>query len=181
MERLSSDLWAYYGEPPGAGYLEQPAEMIYLLSYWPLAADWMDAYTGSNQAVLLAGHAHQTGQVLRSERWFADDAWWEHEANSARTTEQTAQASLIRDIFGNPFRPVSVNPAWLTPTVTGLANATYDECTLPSGELDAARLAVLADALEEAGCQDADILGHLRSPGPHVRGCWPVDVLLGRE
>jgi hypothetical protein len=62
-----------------------------------------------------------------------------------------------------------------------LATAIYDERSLPDGALDALRLRILADALEEAGCADADLLGHLRSPGPHVRGCWPLDVLLGRE
>jgi hypothetical protein len=88
---------------------------------------------------------------------------------------------LARDIFGNPFRPASVEPEWITPTITNLATAAYDERVLPSGELDPARLAVLADALEEAGCDNADILSHLRSPGPHVRGCWVVDLLLGKE
>jgi hypothetical protein len=59
--------------------------------------------------------------------------------------------------------------------VVCLAQATYDNRTMPAGTLDPARLAVLADALEEAGCQDAEILGHLRGAGPHVRGCFLVD------
>jgi hypothetical protein len=94
--------------------------------------------------------------------------------------QQYQQCQLLRDIFGNPFRPVTINPARLTPTVTSLAQAAYEERTLPSGELDPARLAVLADALEEAGA-DAVLLEHLRGPGPHVRGCWAVDCLTGRE
>ena len=61
-----------------------------------------------------------------------------------------------------------------------LAHAAYDERTLPSGHLDPARLAVLSDALEDAGCTDAAVLGHLRGPGPHVRGCHVLDLLLGR-
>jgi hypothetical protein len=65
--------------------------------------------------------------------------------------------------------------------VTSLATAAYDERILPSGELDPARLAVLSDALEEAGCDDPDILNHLRSSGPHVRGCWAVDLILGNS
>ncbi len=69
-------------------------------------------------------------------------------------------------------------PAWLTPTVTSLAIAAYEERSLPSGELDTARLAILADALEDAECDNTDILTHLRGPGPHVRGCWPVDLCL---
>jgi hypothetical protein len=79
-------------------------------------------------------------------------------------------SEITRDVAGSPFRPVTIDPAWLTPTVTNLATAAYDERTLPSGELDLARLAILADALEEAGCANADILAHLRGPGPHVRG-----------
>jgi hypothetical protein len=91
---------------------------------------------------------------------------------------------LLRDILGNPFRPVTTQPAWLSwsdGAVVKLAQAAYEERSLPSGELDPARLAVLADALEEAGCDHQDLLDHLRGPGPHVRGCWVVDLLLGRE
>jgi predicted DNA-binding WGR domain protein len=65
--------------------------------------------------------------------------------------------------------------------VLALAQAAYEERIMPSGELDPARLAVLSDALEEAGCDNPDILAHLRSLGPHVRGCWVVDLLLGKE
>ena len=107
---------------------------------------------------------------------------------------QTAAAALISCIFGNPYRPVSINPAWLTPPVVLLAYAACEKRALPSGELDTARLraqpsgeldterlSVLADALEEAGCDNADILSHLRGPGPHIRGCWVLDLLLGKE
>jgi hypothetical protein len=94
------------------------------------------------------------------------------------------QCRLVRDIFGNPFRPVAVNPDWLRwngGVVEHLARAAYEERTLPGGELDATRLSILADALEDAGCTYGEILNHLRSPGPHVRGCWAVDLLLGKE
>ncbi len=95
--------------------------------------------------------------------------------------ERVEQVSLLRDLFGNPFRPVTVSPAWQTPQLVALAQAAYEERELPAGTLDPARLAVLADALEEAGCTDADILNHLGGPGPHVRGCWAVDLLLGKS
>ena len=98
--------------------------------------------------------------------------------------ENLALCNLLRDIFGNPLRPIAISPsilAWRDSTIPRLALAVYDKRQLPGGHLDPALLAVLADALEEAGCRDADILGHLRSPGPHVRGCWPVDLLLGRK
>jgi hypothetical protein len=64
--------------------------------------------------------------------------------------------------------------------VTSLAAGAYEERSLPSGHLDPLRLAVLADALEEAGCADGGLLGHLRAPGPHVRGCWALDLILGQ-
>ena len=87
---------------------------------------------------------------------------------------------FLRDIFGNPFRPVTLSPAWLTPQVVALAQAAYEQRERPAGTLDPARLSVLADALEEAGCADAELLGHLRGPGPHARGCRAVDLLLGK-
>ena len=95
--------------------------------------------------------------------------------------ERKHQTIIVADIFGNPFRPISFNTDWLNPTVSSLATAAYEERSLPSGELDTARLAILADALEEAGCDNQDILTHLRSTGPHVRGCWVVDLLLGKD
>src|SRR5262249_46939836 len=91
------------------------------------------------------------------------------------------QARLARDLFGNPFRPVAVDPAWRTPAVQAIARAAYEERLLPAGTLDPVRLAVLADALVESGCQEASILEHLRGPGPHVRGCFAVDALLGKS
>jgi hypothetical protein len=107
------------------------------------------------------------------------EAW-----ESAVWAERAVQSALLRDILGNPFRPPpAIDPAFLTwnaGTVARLAQAAYDNRLLPSGELDPARQGVLADALEEAGCTDVELLGHLRGPGPHVRGCWAVDLLLGR-
>ncbi|HYV39290.1 MAG TPA: hypothetical protein VE988_26615 [Gemmataceae bacterium] len=95
--------------------------------------------------------------------------------------ERHAQSVLFHDIFGNSFRPVPITRTWQTPLVVALAHAAYEERALPSGVLDLARLAVLADALEEAGCTNPDILNHCRDEGPHVRGCWVVDLLLGKE
>jgi hypothetical protein len=92
--------------------------------------------------------------------------------------------TLLRDVFANPFRSATVDPAWLAwndGTPGRLAEAAYAERELPSGHLSPARLALVADALEDAGCDDAELLGHLRSAGPHVRGCWAVDRLTGRR
>jgi hypothetical protein len=103
-----------------------------------------------------------------------EDAW-----KVAFDAEEAVQANLLRD-FGDPFRAQLVNQAWLTPTVVSLAEAAYAD-RRTTGELDSQRLAVLADALEEAGCVDGALLSHLRSPGPHVRGCWAIDLILGKD
>jgi hypothetical protein len=102
-------------------------------------------------------------------------------ADSARA----AQANVIRCVIGNPFRPApAVDAAWLAwrgGIVRELAGTVYEERRLPDGTLDPARLAVLADALEDAGCANAELLGHLRGPAVHVRGCWAVDIVLGKS
>jgi hypothetical protein len=90
---------------------------------------------------------------------------------------------LLREIFDNPFRPLPPLPplllTWRDGAIPRLAEAAYENRFLPSGHLDLAPLGVLADALEEAGCTDAELLGHLRGPGPHTRGCWAIDTLMG--
>ncbi|MBY0231004.1 MAG: hypothetical protein K2W96_17090 [Gemmataceae bacterium] len=90
-------------------------------------------------------------------------------------------AHLLREVFGNPFRHAALDPALVAPVARSLAQAAYEERELPSGRLDPDRLAVLSDALEEAGCADGALLAHLRGPGPHVRGCWALDLVLGKE
>jgi hypothetical protein len=82
--------------------------------------------------------------------------------------------ALIRDIFGKPYRPVAFDPRWRTLTAAAVARAVYDQRAFEGVPL-------LADALEHAGCTDAELLGHLRGPGSHVRGCWPVDLRLGKS
>jgi hypothetical protein len=111
----------------------------------------------------------------------ARDAPWtqakEEVWNSARIAAWLAQARLLREIFGNPFRPVTLNPLWFVwndGTIPTLAQGIYDDRAFD-------RLPVLADALEEAGCNDAEILTHCRSEGEHTRGCWVVDLILGKQ
>jgi hypothetical protein len=142
-------------------------------------------------------------QLLEEEfdvRWYRRDAWdaidriletywgetWgnerlyhqsEEEQLQSRNRMNAALALLLLDIFGNPFRPVSTASHWYTwneGTIIRLAKGIYEERAFD-------RLPVLADALEEAGCTNADILNHCRSPGPHVRGCWVIDLLLGKD
>jgi hypothetical protein len=93
-------------------------------------------------------------------------------------SHRVAVANQLREVFGNPFRrslplPPSIL-AWNDGTIDRLAASIYNE-------RDFTYLAVLADALEETGCTNADILNHLREPGLHVRGCWVVDLLLGKS
>jgi hypothetical protein len=104
-------------------------------------------------------------------RWIA---WLTRIATRDAYQEDAAQKVLLDDIIGNPFRPVRMNPAWLTwndAIVDKLAEGIYNEKAFD-------RLPILADALEEAGCAERVILDHLRGPGPHTRGCWVVDLCL---
>ncbi len=84
----------------------------------------------------------------------------------------------MRDIFGNPFQPPPSLPSavlkWNNGTVYRLAEAVYQDRAFD-------RLPILADALLDAGCEDEDLMAHCREPGPHVRGCWAVDLLLGKK
>jgi hypothetical protein len=100
--------------------------------------------------------------------------------------ERACQCRILNDVFGLlAFSPLPhVAPEWLAwhdGLIPKLAQAIYEERAMPEGTLDAQRLAVLADALEDAGCVDVVLLDHLRGPGPHVRGCFVVDLLTGRE
>jgi hypothetical protein len=82
------------------------------------------------------------------------------------------RSDLVREVFGNPFRPVAFDPTWLAPEVVALARFIYDERAFD-------RLPILADALEEEGCGNEDILDHCRGSGEHARGCWVIDTILG--
>jgi hypothetical protein len=107
-----------------------------------------------------------------------EDAAAEAATSVARSESGTRVCcELLRDVFGNPFRPAPLDPTWLAwqgGTVPRLAQATYDGRAFE-------RMPVLADALEDAGCTDAAILSHCRSGGEHARGCWVLDLLLGKE
>jgi hypothetical protein len=120
-----------------------------------------------------AVHFHQPFLIGRFRWHTADD-----ELN-------TATPLLLRDLFGPlPLRPVAVAAAllqWREGLVVRLAQAAYDNRRLPAGTLEPERLAILADALEEVGCTESELLEHLRGAGPHVRGCWAVDLVLGRS
>jgi hypothetical protein len=100
--------------------------------------------------------------------------WATQSASCHRDTERKAQADILRDLFVHPLYPVGIDPSFLTPSVFALAEEIYCEKSFDV-------LPILGDALEDAGCRTADILRHCRFPGMHIRGCWVLDLLLGKE
>jgi hypothetical protein len=133
-----------------------------------------------------AAHFAALPDAALPDRVFADRcANYAALAAADPTVEHGAQAWFLRDLIGNPFRPLpplgSALLNWNGGAVVQLAGAAYELRTLSEGHLDPARLAVLADALEEAGGDDL-LLRHLRQQGAvHVRGCAVVDLLLGKS
>ncbi len=121
----------------------------------------------------LAGSA--AANLARAHAWSRDDIRADLAATQRTiNAEVAAQAALLRCVAGNPFRPVTIEPNWRTSTIVGLASGIYQDRAFD-------RLLILADALEDAGCDSADILSHCRSDGPHARGCWVVDAVLGKS
>ena len=92
--------------------------------------------------------------------------------DDVEAAEKAWQCDLIREVFGNPFRPVNVSP-WLTSDVVALARGIDEERAFD-------RMPILADAFQDAGCDDVNVLDHCRQPREHVRGCWVVDLVLGK-
>jgi hypothetical protein len=133
--------------------------------------DW-DNYAPSSPSRALA--AWQAAMAAGDAAW---DAAWDAAGAAPWDAATKQQAPLLRDIVGNPFRPVTLAPAvlaWQGGTVGKLAEGIYEERAFD-------RLPILADALEDAGCTDRAILDHCRGPGPHARGCWVVDLVLGKQ
>jgi hypothetical protein len=125
--------------------------------------------------VLEAVNALQSGNCRRAAylSWLA----WSHTQNDPDTAAKIGTrvyAELLRDIFGNPFRPVAFSGSWRTDTAVSLARTMYEA-------RDFSAMPILADALQDAGCDSEDVLTHCRGDGPHVRGCWVCDLVLGKE
>lgn len=123
--------------------------LVFFQAPWSIA--WQTAAKCASAVAETADEAHQEALKGQELAWHAD---------------------LLREVVGNPFRPIRADPAWVTPTVVDLVRSTYAERAFD-------RLPALADALAEAGCDSEDLLGHCRNGRPHVRGCWALELILG--
>jgi hypothetical protein len=179
-----------YVEKAGDGLLRWPEAVSRVTTrtsnpHLPLRA-WLPACLMTSSPVTAAADAaYLAGAILangmdRMEEWSGNSYDWGYQPPAsllvyrAHLMATGPLAPLFRDVVGNPFRPVSFNRDWRTGTAVQLARRMYEsrEFTL---------MPILADALQDAGCEDADILGHCRDPQQaHVRGCWVVDLVLGK-
>jgi len=162
LERASTCLQRAIDESPVPGWVCDSWEYR-VYHYWPdKVALWaaktpVDTFAAA-EAVIFLGAAPNTRPVQDREK------------------QNRALVLIARDIFGNPFRPLVVDSSWLSwnqGAVVKLAQAIYEDRSCHE-------LPILADVLERAGCKDELILSHCRGPGPHVRGCWVIDLLLGK-
>jgi hypothetical protein len=145
-----------------------------------LDENWAATFTGEDDctmarhaALLAACYVHKPLREARLAAGATNDEAWQ----DAFAAEQAIQCTLLRDIIGNPFHPLPTDPAWLlwnNGAVPQLAQSIYTERRF-------ADVPLLADTLTHAGCTDANILEHCRNGGEHVRGCWVLDKLLGRN
>jgi len=113
-----------------------------------------------------------------------DDRRWQRDEDAVKclpeflatvNVERSNQADLVRDIFGNSFSTATIFPEWRTSTALTLAQQMYES-------RDFSAMPILADALQDAGCECDEVLTHCRDPlGIHVRGCWVVDLVLGKN
>jgi hypothetical protein len=136
--------------------------------------DITQVFEGIGEVVGSLATAEVWDRIYAPGRHWSESQGEEAEVSDAgRQKEAGVLATILRDVFGNPFRPVAFDPAWRTDTALALARQMYDsrECSA---------MPILADALQDAGCDSDDILNHCREPGTHVRGCWVVDLVLGK-
>jgi hypothetical protein len=127
-----------------------------------VTAHWAVAY--SCMAEKYGGYQDIAWRILQVDRAFREK----------KGELLTRFLAILRDIFGNPFRPVACSPKWRTGTAVLLGREVYES-------RDFSAMPILADSLQDAGCDSADILNHCRGPGPHVRGCWVLDLVLNKE
>jgi hypothetical protein len=165
-ERLSVRRTQLLLEKFGINDPEQQIRRIRPLQLPKPAQDWLWAWEAYERALLANSKEAASGSLQRAILAIY----------SPRTQKLSTSITvkILRDIFGNPFRPVTLDPRWLSSNVFDLAQTIYNERVWE-------RMPILADALMDAGCDSEEILSHCRGEGPHVRGCWLVDLLLGKS
>ncbi len=142
----------------------QAAHRAAITVAWVAEYETFDCH--SHAAAMAAGFPLNASEVAEGvEQWGAGTG---DDVMKAKATH----TRFLHCVIGNPFRPVALDPSWLTSTVLALAECIYTERAFD-------RLPILADALQDAGCENEDILNHCRQPSVHMRGCWAVDLLLG--
>jgi hypothetical protein len=174
----TADLWALY-VPALNAFHEATAEWAKVRRAWsrPLLGippQW-NAFMMARRAAWMAVVSGQEGASLaaRAATHLSDSSYLNSAVEARR--ERARQAAWLRDLFGNPFRPSRLDPAWVRwhdDCVGHIARGIYQEQAFD-------RLPILADALLDAGCDDDRLLAHCREPAGHVRGCWALDLLLG--
>ena len=175
---------AFHGDPDHSGRSSFVAAVLSTLQVGPMLDERVSLDDGATWQVrrkpehVVAAMGAANAALAHAQSVFlgedpssvaAMDAW-----RQARDAEKSAQAPLARDIFGNPFRPAAFDPRWRSADAVELARGIYEDRAFD-------RMPMLADALMDAGCDADDILTHCRAEGPHVRGCWVVDLILGKE
>ncbi|VTR93498.1 Uncharacterized protein OS=Sorangium cellulosum (strain So ce56) GN=sce5710 PE=4 SV=1 [Gemmata massiliana] len=150
-----------------AGLEAAQAAQVTLLDY--------EAPQNAQRHASIASYHTVTATSLTEIQTYSEDTIPDYNARaSVELRENGIQATWLRCIFGNPFRPVTPSPLWHTSTTVALASQMYES-------RDFSAMPILADALQDAGCNNEDVLSHCRGPGPHVRGCWVVDLVLGKK
>lgn len=145
-----------------------------------LRAAWAAAYSAAqelsleqeNEAAWAASRASQSLPASEAVQWvWIEGPLW---LQVSQEHWRPAVVALIREIFGNPFRTVTIESTWLTPALKSIALSIYDDCRF-------ADLPMFADTLEQAACANRDLLNHCRQRVEHVRGCWVIDSILGKN
>jgi hypothetical protein len=142
-----------------------------LLSYRNFKELWDEVFNAHSRG---AEGAHLACMAAHYQIWAAAKDGWPRVANGKSVPNAAENAHLVCDIFGNPFRKVAFSKTWRTDTAVSLARQMYES-------RDFSAMPILADALQDAGCDNEDILSHCRGSGTHVRGCWVVDLVLGKS
>jgi len=186
LERLSADMPEGIREwvARATEYLDQEDRLALAFEALVFHAEWVydafhEAYSRATpelQQRLAAAQDVFRGTDYHGHESFMldpDDNSLTH-TGIAYAAESAAHCDIIRDIFGNPYRKVNFHKQWRTDTAVALAKQMYDS-------RDFSAMPILADALQDAGCDNDDILNHCRDPKQvHVRGCWVVDLVMGR-